>query len=121
MSGHRILMLLASPALATLLWGCPPQGPTPVCPPCAYSVPNKQLSGRMAKSGYDFPLTSLVVTLTTTDGVKHPIDVKVPDKFTADLNFEATVPTTITTKVQTVDLKWKDKNGNTVTQDGIPH
>ncbi len=119
MSGHRILMSLATTTLAATLWGCPPQGPTPVCPPCLYKVSSRQLTGTMREDYDKYPLTGLVVTIVTNDGQSHTVPTPTPPSFSAGTKFETTVPTAISSKVSRVDLTWKNSKGDQVTDTKI--
>jgi len=121
----EIVMQLKRSSLTALLvmataglWGCPPRGPVPACPPCKYHVESGRLVGKF--TGWNdtsgFPFKELVVTIKTTDGQLHPIPISDPSSFSPDVAFDVKVTNTITSNVALVSVVWKDNEGNDIAQ-----
>jgi hypothetical protein len=110
---------LSTLSLAAVLIA-PPGDPIVPCPPCAYTVSTKTLTGKLdAMFQAPFPFKELVVTLKTSDGALHPYPVATPSAFNAGQTFTIQIPDAVTSNVVLVQAAWKDKDGNPVTQDTI--
>lgn len=120
MPNDRSTLTLAAVLSVAVFTGCPPRDPVVPCPPCAYKVSTKTLTGKLdADFEAPFPFKELVVTLKTSDGQLHTYPVATPSVFNAGEAFTVVIPDAVTSNVILVQADWKDKDGNDVPQDTI--